>query len=93
MQSMFEWAQMFQHGRNEFHASMAKSRMTTGSAGFWVLTALLLNVRVFCGVTLCRWVTGSRRFEGRKSLYFKNFSVFEFCLHILSFPAACSDTF
>ena len=88
MQSMFEWAQMFQHGQNEFRTSVVKLRMRTGSAGFWVLAALLLNIRVFCDVTLYRWVTSSRRFEGCKSLYFKNHSVFEFCLH-LGFASPC----
>jgi hypothetical protein len=32
--------------------------------GSQVVTILLLNIRVFCDVPLCRWVSSYRRFEG-----------------------------
>jgi hypothetical protein len=64
MNRVLDWTRLFQHGQNEFRTSLVSSRMGTGSARFWVLTAVLLKIRVFCDATLRRWANSSRRFEG-----------------------------
>ena len=80
MQSMFDWAQMLQQGQNEFRTLLVKClEMRTESAGFRVLTAPLLKIRVFCYISSYRWLTSYPRSKDEKRLYFKTLPFCELC--------------